>query len=163
MPQNIRRFAITYRELVFYHLGCDLTTILQSDSKSLATMSTSIPAPYLPAFFNPGPEEKLCVDHVTAHVTYKSARQKLFQKNNNSLYMSNLNQTLTNSHGELDGQPAVTWAVHGSASKAVIACSYLLVGIYSTTCAPIRGDYPLEIYLIAPWKGCLSCLVQQIG
>jgi hypothetical protein len=84
VPQNIRRFAITYRELVFYHLGCDLTTILQSDSKSLATMSTSIPAPYLPAFFNPGPEEKLCVDHVTAHVTYKSARQKLFPKNNNS-------------------------------------------------------------------------------
>jgi hypothetical protein len=35
--------------------------------------------------------------------------------------------------GELDGNSVMTWVVHGPASKAVIACTYLLIATYSTT------------------------------
>jgi hypothetical protein len=38
--------------------------------------------------------------------------------------------------------------VRGPASKAVIACTYLLVGTYSTTWAPTSWLYPAEIYPI---------------
>lgn len=50
--------------------------------------------------------------------------------------------------GGLNGNPVVSWVVHGPASKAVIACTYLLVGTYSTTWAPISWTYPPEIYPI---------------
>lgn len=50
--------------------------------------------------------------------------------------------------GGLDGQAVVTWVVYGPASKAVIACTYLLVATYSTTWAPISWVYPPEIYPI---------------
>jgi hypothetical protein len=50
--------------------------------------------------------------------------------------------------GGLDGNSVVTWVVHGPASKAVIACTYLLVATYSTTWAPISWVYPPEIYPI---------------
>lgn len=32
--------------------------------------------------------------------------------------------------GGVDGQAVVTWTVHGTASKAVIACTYLLTATY---------------------------------
>lgn len=50
--------------------------------------------------------------------------------------------------GGLDGNPVVTWVVHGPASKAVIASTYLLVATYSMTWAPISWIYPPEIYPI---------------
>jgi MFS family permease len=50
--------------------------------------------------------------------------------------------------GGLDGQPVVTRVVRGPASKAVIACTYVRVGTYSTTWAPTSWLYPAEIYTI---------------
>ncbi|KAF2101747.1 general substrate transporter [Rhizodiscina lignyota] len=46
----------------------------------------------------------------------------------------------------VDGQAVVKWVVHGPASKAVIACTYLLTATYSCTWAPISWVYPPEIF-----------------
>lgn len=43
--------------------------------------------------------------------------------------------------GGLDGQTTVQWVVHGPASRAVVACTYLLVATYSCTWAPISWVY----------------------
>ena len=48
--------------------------------------------------------------------------------------------------GGLKGVPTVTWVVtNHSASKAIIACSYLFIATYATTWGPIGWIYPTEI------------------
>ncbi|KAL8826872.1 MAG: hypothetical protein Q9170_007236 [Blastenia crenularia] len=42
--------------------------------------------------------------------------------------------------------PEASWEVSGSASKAVIACSYLFVASYAPTWGPVSWIYPPELY-----------------
>ena len=42
--------------------------------------------------------------------------------------------------------PEASWEVKGSASKAVIACSYLFVASYAPTWGPVSWIYPPELY-----------------
>lgn len=42
--------------------------------------------------------------------------------------------------------PEASWEVTGSASKAVIACSYLFVASYAPTWGPVSWIYPPELY-----------------
>ncbi|KAL7267558.1 high affinity glucose transporter [Rhizina undulata] len=48
--------------------------------------------------------------------------------------------------GGLNGVAAVSWVVHGPASKAVIACSYLFVASYAITWGPVSWTYPPELF-----------------
>jgi hypothetical protein len=46
----------------------------------------------------------------------------------------------------VDNIPEASWSVTGSASKAIIACSYLFVASYAPTWGPVSWIYPPEIY-----------------
>jgi sugar porter (SP) family MFS transporter len=48
--------------------------------------------------------------------------------------------------GGIDGTPEATTSVTGSASKAVIACSYLFVASFAPTWGPTSWVYPPELY-----------------
>ncbi|KAI5806989.1 high affinity glucose transporter [Geopyxis carbonaria] len=48
--------------------------------------------------------------------------------------------------GGIDGIPAASWIVHGPASKAIIACSYLFVASYAITWGPASWIYPPELF-----------------
>jgi len=48
--------------------------------------------------------------------------------------------------GGVDGIPEASWQVTGSASKAVIACSYLFVASFACTWGPVSWIYPPELY-----------------
>jgi len=48
--------------------------------------------------------------------------------------------------GGLEGNPSASWEVHGAASKALIACSYLFVASYAPTWGPASWIYPPELF-----------------
>lgn len=48
--------------------------------------------------------------------------------------------------GGIDGIAAASWIVHGPASKAIIACSYLFVASYAITWGPASWIYPPELF-----------------
>ena len=48
--------------------------------------------------------------------------------------------------GGIEGTPAASWVVHGPASKALIASSYLFVASFACTWGPASWVYPPELY-----------------
>lgn len=48
--------------------------------------------------------------------------------------------------GGVNGIIEASWQIEGSASKAVIACSYLFVASYAPTWGPVSWIYPPELY-----------------
>ncbi|CCX30247.1 Similar to High-affinity glucose transporter; acc. no. P49374 [Pyronema omphalodes CBS 100304] len=48
--------------------------------------------------------------------------------------------------GGIDGIPAASWIVHGPASKALIASSYLFVASFACTWGPASWVYPPELF-----------------
>ncbi|KAF2202828.1 high affinity glucose transporter [Delitschia confertaspora ATCC 74209] len=48
--------------------------------------------------------------------------------------------------GGVDHIPEESWQIHGPASKAVIACTYLFVASYAPTWGPVSWIYPPELY-----------------
>lgn len=48
--------------------------------------------------------------------------------------------------GGINGIKAASWLVHGFASKAIIACSYLFVASFAITWGPASWTYPPELF-----------------
>lgn len=48
--------------------------------------------------------------------------------------------------GGLNNIPEVSWQIRGPASKAVIACSYLVVASFAPTWGPVSWIYPPELF-----------------